>query len=200
MSFTDAEITLSIFAPDLLSPIATPRTAIVDQTVEFPDTADVDLPGDPFTVVNADLDVTPDRLVYVIDQSSGRFANVTSFNGYVIADESGTLPEIASVAIDPAFNTLEVPAAQVFFSDNAIYVDVDNLRYSRGDRLDLVVGFAPDTAPPEDREDAVFVARIYEATLGRNPDRGGLNFWIDERVGGLSKLGIAEAFIVSPEF
>ncbi|WPL19180.1 hypothetical protein Thiowin_04287 [Thiorhodovibrio winogradskyi] len=50
------------------------------------------------------------------------------------------------------------------------------------------------------RAEAINVALLYGAALGREPDVSGLNFWIDQRVAGMSLETIAGAFLESVEF
>ena len=48
--------------------------------------------------------------------------------------------------------------------------------------------------------EAMSVARLYQAGLGRQPDTGGLNYWIDAYEAGMSKFEIADSFMESREF
>lgn len=52
----------------------------------------------------------------------------------------------------------------------------------------------------EDRPDAMEVARLYQAGLGRVPDEGGMNYWIDVVDGGVALYDVSETFLDSPEF
>lgn len=55
----------------------------------------------------------------------------------------------------------------------------------------------PDALP----ETVSIIVGLYQAGLGRLPDRGGLNFWIDEAQGETDRLpGIADSFLQSGEF
>ena len=46
---------------------------------------------------------------------------------------------------------------------------------------------------------AAQVVRMYQAGLGRDPDQGGLNFWIERLQGGANLGQIAQGFLASPE-
>ena len=47
---------------------------------------------------------------------------------------------------------------------------------------------------------AAAVTRLYQASLGRPPDQGGLNFWIGAVQAGAPLADLATAFLASPEF
>lgn len=53
---------------------------------------------------------------------------------------------------------------------------------------------------PIDVDDAIEVARLYEAGFGRVPDIPGMNFWIDALENGMSLEVISKAFVTSNEF
>jgi len=44
------------------------------------------------------------------------------------------------------------------------------------------------------------VVRGYRAVFGRLPDRGGFEYWVDRRVGGMALTHVVESFTYSPEF
>ncbi len=50
------------------------------------------------------------------------------------------------------------------------------------------------------RDDALAIARLYNAAFDRLPDEGGLNYWIDEWEDGVSMLTISNHFYHSNEF
>lgn len=50
------------------------------------------------------------------------------------------------------------------------------------------------------KDEVLQVARLYEAGLGREPDRGGLNYWVDQREAGLDPNAMAASFLDSQEF
>ena len=64
--------------------------------------------------------------------------------------------------------------------------------------IDLLDNRAPEV--PLTQEEAITVALLYEAGLGRTFDARGLNFWIDERESELTERDLAAAFVASPEF
>jgi hypothetical protein len=66
----------------------------------------------------------------------------------------------------------------------------------------LINGGLGPADPPGDVPDFVTdIAGLYQAGLGRFPDRGGMNFWIDEIQGDGDRLpGIADSFLKSAEY
>ncbi len=64
--------------------------------------------------------------------------------------------------------------------------------------IDLLDNGAPEV--PLTPAEAVTVALLYEAGLGRSFDAPGLNFWIDQREDGFTERDLAAAFVDSPEF
>lgn len=52
-----------------------------------------------------------------------------------------------------------------------------------------------------DTDVAAFVARFYQLCLDRQPDSGGLNYWVDQLLAGMQTgADLAQGFIFSPEF
>ena len=60
--------------------------------------------------------------------------------------------------------------------------------------------FQSSVGIPIDVNDAIEVARLYEAGFGRVPDIPGMNFWIDALENGMSLEVISKAFVTSNEF
>lgn len=200
MSLFGQRVTLGIFAPDLASPLIAPRTATVAGAVEFADVAQHDIVGDGFAVVNGDFDLGGDTILYrVTDHRFDRFAAVPGFNGFAISDADGTVPPIAGVSIRDGTNTLGLPADRIFFNDDAVHVDVGGLAFGIGDGVTLALLFGAEGDPSPTAE-ALFVARLYTATFGRDPDPGGLNFWIAAAPGLGGRAAVAAAFADSREF
>lgn len=63
----------------------------------------------------------------------------------------------------------------------------------RIDFRDATLTFDPDS-------NAAFVMRLYDSVLNREPDAFGLDSWLDTMAAGMSKAGVAQRFIASPEF
>jgi hypothetical protein len=80
----------------------------------------------------------------------------------------------------------------------------DSFRYTARDADGGIASasVAVEVTPiPEDLEIARLTGYLYEAGLGRFPDTGGLNFWIDEiLVADRSERAVARDFLESPEF
>lgn len=50
------------------------------------------------------------------------------------------------------------------------------------------------------QEKAIDIARLYQAGLGREPDQGGMNYWISAVESGVSERDLSFSFLESPEF
>lgn len=72
------------------------------------------------------------------------------------------------------------------FSESSEMIAQTSVRYQSG-------VWAPDPV-------AVDVVRYYHTVIDRQPDAGGLSYWIDRREQGLSLTQMSEAFVTSPEF
>ncbi|PZW50957.1 hemolysin type calcium-binding protein [Humitalea rosea] len=72
------------------------------------------------------------------------------------------------------------------FSESSEMIAQTSARYQSG-------VWAPDPV-------AVDVVRYYHTVIDRQPDAGGLSYWIDRREQGLSLTQMSEAFVTSPEF
>ncbi|TKD45572.1 DUF4214 domain-containing protein [Azotobacter chroococcum] len=62
------------------------------------------------------------------------------------------------------------------------------------------VRFADGRMVYDVNDEAAQVVRLYQAGLGREPDQGGLNYWIDTLQAGTPPSSLAESFIGSNEF
>jgi hypothetical protein len=201
MSFEGRNLSLQVFYPNLSRAISVRVDALVGVGVEYRDIKQYDLGLKDVFVVNADINVSANSISYMIDQASGLFANTPGFNGYKFSDEFNGVNPITSVQITQGSNPLKLAADAVFFSENAIFVDVDGLSFQRGSTIDLIVSFGTEkdvgrVVPIEIQS----VARLYAAAFGRRPDEGGLNFWIDKLEAGTSLVDIARNFFASTEF
>lgn len=151
------KLTLQIFSPTLDNPITTPAVAKISQTaVEFANASFYDLNGDAFRVVAGNFDVQDSYVNYsIVETGGGSFSNVnddTGFNGYALTfsalgGKSGTTIRV----VDIGENDLGVPAKNVSFDDNTVFVNVDGLNYHPGDLLSLNVGLDIDGSAKADR-------------------------------------------------
>ncbi|MEO0821128.1 MAG: DUF4214 domain-containing protein, partial [Pseudomonadota bacterium] len=148
-----------------------------------------------------DISVSENAISFRVDQAGGgQFEVVDSFNGYVLSDENATVRPISGVEVSAGTNSLGVPASNVFYNTDTIYVDVDGLDFRNGDRLDLTVSFSSASSVLAAEDDANYVARLYTAAFGREPDADGLNFWIGALPSVGSREAMAELFVNSDEF
>ena len=138
---------LEIFSPTLENPITRPSVARISQTqTEFANAAFFDLAGDPYRVVPVDLDVRGSILSYsIVDRGGGSFSNVnddTGFNGYALTFSAlSSRTGMILRAVDVQRNDLDVPADNIDFDANTVFINVDGLRYSSGESLVLNMGF-----------------------------------------------------------
>lgn len=199
MSFLGKTISFQVFHPNLSVPISRRADAVVGDGVEFEDVKKLQLPGSD--VVNADIDISANRISYVIDTASWWFAETPGFNGGKFSDEFDTIDPIVSVQIVSGDKPLSLAPDAVFFSENAIFFDVDGLSFQRGSTIDLVVTFgSPEDAGSSVPIDIQAVARLYAASFARTPDEPGLNYWIDQIDAGMELGEIATNFFLSAEF
>jgi hypothetical protein len=201
MSFLGKTLSFQVFYPNLTRAITVRSDAVVGSGVEFNDTKQFELKLPDVNVVNADLDIAGNSISYTVDQSGGFFLSTPGFNGYKLSDEFNSIAPITGVQVVSGPNSLRLGADGVFFSENAIFVDVDGLNFNRGSKIDLVVSFGTDqdagrVVPLEIQS----VARLYAASFGRKPDEGGLNYWIDKFEAGTGFIDIARNFYLSAEF
>jgi hypothetical protein len=199
MSFVGATVTWQAYTPDTRTPLTAPISAPVSgEAVEFEDIAQYDLPGGSATV-NADIDIEANRIVYTVDDTRySQFAVTSGFNGYVLTDANGSLPPIRSVSLNGE-TTLGIGLDDIFFNENAIYVNVESLRFSSGDTIILDVSF--DVADGQAVAPAAkTTGRLYEACFGREADNAGLNYWAERHDAGIDFLQMANFFIGSAEF
>ena len=182
MSFFGRDIALEIFNPTLDDPVAIRQQAPVGNTpFEFFDIAAFADQG--AGVVNADIGVDAGSILIEMDsQFSGFFSDPgpDGFNGYVFSDPIGfgDIPPIVDVDIRLG-GLLDVPPQQVYYNDNAIYVDMSGVDFRDGDQIIFDVTFddrIAGTQPPQYIQD---IARLYEAGLGREAEATGFNYWID---------------------
>lgn len=203
MSFDGNRLLFEFYAPDFNTQPIDPLIAVVGEEIEFANLQDFDQIGG-IRMENANVDISGTNLSYQLDQSGDfGFGNVDDedgFYGFVVSDLDDTLPAITGVGIVQSENTLGLPTEFVWFNEDRIFVNFDGLSFRPPDEgFRLIVEFAEDDSGTAS-DDALFVARAYTATFGRDPDIAGLNFWI----GVLDQLGgpqaLAEQFLFSDEF
>ncbi|MEO3388242.1 DUF4214 domain-containing protein [Mesorhizobium sp. CAU 1741] len=200
MSFLGKTISLQVFNPDLLSPISERADAVVAADIEFDDVEALELPGE--SVVNVDIDFSASRIAYTIDTTAYTlFASTPSFNGYKFSDEYDNVDPIIGVTILAGASPIDLAPDAVFFSENAVFIDVDGLSFRNGDTIDLEIAFgSPDNSGSVVPIEIEAVARLYAAAFSRAPDDPGLNYWIDQLETGTGLDAIANNFFFSAEF
>lgn len=108
----------------------------------------------------------------------------------------------ASVSGVNADVSIDAPSTNFTIGGGDGYTVTDNIgnagsqTYARGTRLHFTdVTIELDTSGP-----AAQTYRLYQAAFNRQPDLGGLGFWINAVDGGASMLDVANGFIASQEF
>lgn len=142
-------VRLNIHSPEIDNPIARTGLETISNTrIEFNNSSFLDLSGDPYNVVAAEFDVVGSQIRYkIVEQFGGRFTNVdddTGFNGWKMTFlelYGNKSVRIANVDVLSDRNTLEIPKANVTFSRDSVFVNVDGLSYSRGEELAVQIGF-----------------------------------------------------------
>lgn len=163
-------VELRILSPTISDPIAKTGTATIDNTmVEFDNSEFFDYSGDPYNVVAAQFDIAGAQIRYGILDYSGWFTNVddrTGFNGWALTFlelKGNATARIANVDIVDGRNTLDIPAANVTFNHETVFVDVDGLSFARGEELAVQVGYRVDGGRTSD---------VLEGDMGRDILRG----------------------------
>lgn len=199
MSFLGHTVSWQAFHPNLSKPISSRVDAVVGNGVEFNDTKQ--FATSATSLVNTDVDISADRILFKVDQAAGTFLSTPGFNGLKISDHSGTINPITGVTVVSGPTSLKLGADAVFFSENAVFIDVDGLPFSRGSTVELIVTFGqPNDAGASVPVDIQSLARLYAASFGRKPDDAGLNYWIDQFENGASLEQIGRSFLLSKEF
>jgi hypothetical protein len=198
-------VSLDVYNPDLNHKIITEQTATVSATVvEFQNIARFStIPTDVnLHVVDANIDVTNSQIIWnaAADAGTRTFATSPNFNGYEISFIDSGAPAIQSVTINVAGTTLHETASNIFFNNQSVFVNVEGLAFAPGDKLTLDVSFYPAGQSSSVPDSVLSVARLYEASLNRQPDDAGLNYWIHNNLSGESLVDISNQFLHSNEF
>lgn len=199
MSFAGRTIGFRIASPTPTDPRTPLLTEVVDDGVEFPDIGALEVPGDGYFVVDAILDFGADTIAFTVTENIPGAFLPTGFNGYVFTDEDGTIPTIRGISIVEGSNSMNFEGNRVHFSDDRIFLKLDGQFYTDNSSVTLKVRFGENSAL-RTSDDALFVARLYTAGLGRAPDDEGMNFWIDALPAVGSRDALSAEFLDSVEF
>jgi Ca2+-binding RTX toxin-like protein len=140
MTFANKNVTLEIFTPTLLDPAIVPVTSsISENSIEFNNVALTDLNGDPYFIVQAQIDISQSHINYRITHpTGGSFADVSQFNGYVLRFSGVTIRDVDMI---PTANQITTDEDRITFDFNRVAINVDALPYSFGQNLRLLVSF-----------------------------------------------------------
>lgn len=141
--FEGNTIRLSVDTPNLGSTIAGPYDAVVGNSIEF--SPEGSYGG--YYAIAVDIDISNDIIYFdYSDAGSGWFAGGT-FNGYVFTDLNDSITDIIDVQIDEAITTIGIDSSRIFFNENQIIVNVEDLYHNSSSRISLDVDFAPVPVP-----------------------------------------------------
>ena len=92
-------------------------------------------------MVNADIDLTADQLIYRINDNFFTNFLAGSFTGPRLDTVSPGGPLFFTASINPADNTLGLEASDVFVSANRLYINVQGITFEDNDGFTLNLGF-----------------------------------------------------------
>ena len=138
-NFLGSNIFLQLYGPNASTPITQGLSATVREGVEFSGLSDNIFPGG-IIPVEVEIDITANSVLFEVPQGSGTFPE-QDFRGYIFVDSDGSLPPIASVAIDRSATSLELDDSDINFTENSFSVNVAGSEYNAGDTIKLDFSF-----------------------------------------------------------
>ena len=104
-------------------------------------------------IVDVNIDIGADYILYeFIDAGSGSFLE-SSFNGSVFSDIAGTIPPITNVTIDRTATTLGLDDSDVSFDENNIEINVEGLSFDSSTTALFNVEFQEEEPPEQSPEE-----------------------------------------------
>ncbi len=158
-----------------------PRVALVSaSTVEFPNVASLFNPNDPKppnfgSLVNTWIDAGDDYIEIDFHQAgSGHFVSAYQ-NTYVFQFDSAALATIVGAHLDDTMTTLGLSDADVTFSGNRLFVNVESLAFNAASfvRINLDVVGGPATQVPEPTALTLLPLALFAALAARRRPAGG---------------------------
>lgn len=141
------KVKIKVAYPDLSNPIASTITRTINpDAIEVANIADYDLSGDAYYVGRASFDFSGATIRYTL-LSSIKFGNAPDdgFNGYVLTfaklTDTTNRTSIRGVDIVSGLSTFAVPAENIRFDRDSIFINVDNLYGRSNEDLVLRIGF-----------------------------------------------------------
>lgn len=142
MSLIGSRVRLGNFSPTTTTPISYNSTAVVGPNgIEFNNISKYDIPTDNRGMVNANIDLTADQLIYRIDDNFYTNFLAGSFTGPVLENITPGGPEFYTASISPTDNTLGLETSDVFVSAQKLYINVQGISFDNGDGFTLNLGF-----------------------------------------------------------
>ena len=155
-SFLGSVIRLEVAHPTTSTLISTPTTAtVVTPGVEFPDVSDFQLPGTP--VVQTAIDISGTSITIDFDNVTYSSFAFAQFNGYILTDANGTLPDFAAATIDSSLTTLALTPGRVTVTANQIFINVSGLTFNTATfaKIDVTFGSTPQPSAPSNLQATV---------------------------------------------
>ncbi len=218
-------LSLQLFAPNLSTPIGAEYVTTVDPLTPIRDLNAL-FQGGPAGSrrVEATIEVRDQIVSYTVNENApGRFAAVdpdTGFNGYSFRfHELADNPAMSLLAAEIVSGGTTLSGFTnefVFHTEDTLFIDFNGLSYQPGDRVAVRMILNTDIPGGVPQDSMVFgdgffaaydldlgraVFRLYQATLGREPDAAGQAGWTEGlAMGATTLLGVATGFVSSREF
>lgn len=112
-----------------------PSSVLVGTGVEIPNIVDN----------IASLDISDTNLLLNFG-SNGNFGGNVPFNGFVLTDVNGTIPDFNSVTINDSSTLAGFDSSRIFFDANTIRINFVGLPFGTGNILSLDVAAVPEPA------------------------------------------------------
>ena len=147
VKWVGSKVVMETFSPTLQNPITEPiATKISNSKTEFPDLTKTDIPNDLYLVAEGRIDIKASRVTYTtLDYAF--YADVddnTGFNGYALTFKAlGTDSGVTLRATDivKGKTSIEIDRSNVFFDQDTLFVNVDNLSAFEKDTITVELGF-----------------------------------------------------------
>lgn len=116
-----------------VGPVPYPSSVVVGAGVEIANIADH----------IASLDISDTNLLLSFG-SDGKFGGGVTFNGFVLTDVNGTIPDFTGVTINASSTLAGFDSSRIFFDANTIRINFAGLPFGTGNVLSLDVAAIPE--------------------------------------------------------
>jgi hypothetical protein len=121
----------TFYPPDRPAPY--PSSVVVGPGIEIPNIVD--------NIASLDISDTNLRLNF---GSNGNFGGGVPFNGFILTDINGTIPDFASITINSATTLAGFDSSRLFIDANTIRVNFVGLPFQTNDILSLDIAAVPE--------------------------------------------------------